>query len=556
MTSTLITKRSSSTVGEFEFIFSVPDTLYLDTTFEIVDFGPFGDGGETEDDLTVYPSAVKITISDFEWKNFNKFDSQVKAWRFNQGRLEIDTTITVKYNGQFLGKYIITDVEQNLEEFTLDITITSGSYLLKEIRIDNPYLIKKLQSLGFLEPEVLKNSAGVDFQGWAFGEIAEFFRQTLAGFVITGLDENGNEKTVLRLSFADVASYPVNTNVPANVIEKQTGKLKIIDFIKECLKVLNPDVNFKVKHDWTFGTHNKKLEDLWAYQVYRSIFGRVVIISRAVYNTLHPDIWYSQALRDAAELIWRDDTYVAWRINSVVGPVEGIQSRTIMDAIKIFCSNFNSTIYFKDFNNVIFYKRSAYIDPGFPNPFGGGDGLSNVNIKNIQRRHEDNQKKYIEITWQNNKQRAFRGEIDVSAANPEETQLRYPVMFSAAQGTTINIIIPGIGGLSGSSIVVMTLPANGNLFYIHENKRYYAITVKDPSFPGLNKLIEILAESEYQLRKNARPKYDIEAAGFNFDYDAFYTIYYNETEIVKARPIAIEKDPKTYLSNLTMIKVL
>lgn len=607
-------KEHNTITGRYIFIFDVPNNYGLSTDFDIVTFNEQSFGYEDQDELSIYPSTIKFTITDFNWQNFLKFKRSKDEESFSPPNIEIPLQgyyyfpikITVYLEQAVLGKYIIADVEQNYEDYTLDLTISSGVEKLKTLNVNNPYFVRRLQSAGYLKPEAIRlmhksdgewfsNEANVDLAG-AFGEIREYSGITGLGFTAY---ETGTNVYQMHVAFDDPYSYgsliTASSALISNRVSKQIGQMKALGFIQACAQLINPDCQVRLDNNLRFGNEDtsttKDMNDIWVTKIYRLIFGRVVVLRKSFYNLYinkshpflrHIDVQnqsdpeiplipdennlYDVAMQVQPELIWDDDNYIAWDISGA--GCDGSQNKAISETLKDFCKSFYSGIDYKNLEEVVFYKRGLKV-PGTPNPFGDGDGFGEGNLISLRKRNVVNRKTYVNISYLDSSITATKGRFSPY----EEELLSYDLKYSAQKGSNYTVAISGFGGLTSfgspnggiisgaGSYIQSSAPDQGNIFFYDTGDTIrYATKIIDSQVPSENKLNSWVAYCEYETRKNNRPNYDIEAWGLDYKMDTIYQINPNSSnnfdEIKKVRPTEIVLNREKNTTKITAIEVL
>lgn len=520
---------------KFEFIFN--DLFPSFNDFDILSVSELCYGYDDNDELSIFPSSVKIEVSDFDWNNYHKFLDNKPF--FANGHYNLVNSIEIKYNNSSLGVFIIDSVEQNVSDYCLTITLTSACEYFKKLRIDNPYLIIRLMQLGHLEPELLRVWNGSTYEptnGYAFGGIAHYYPNSPIpkGFLIKPYS-NSDPRGVIEL-------WVFETLVQGDPNESmKIGSCSIYDLMLESLKLLNPSISLEIIHNWTFGSHNKSITDLYIYDIYKYVFGRILIIGKNVWDSLHPNKWSNPSLSNICEQVFEDENYIVFKVNYPNTRYPGMSSRLISDFWKLLCKNFYAIVLFKDINNVIFSKKGLY----------NQIQLSHNDIlkDSFKVTSEINKKSYVCINWQNS-QYATRG--SQSADNSDN--ISYEIIFSASAPYVATIVIPGLPGWHGSYSQILTLPANGNLFYYHNDNVYFAVQVYDSGYlSNINQLVELIAESEYMLNYHNRSKIEIALDGLSYDYNKIYTYYLAFNQYLKFRPITLKKN---YIENKTEISAI
>lgn len=505
--------------------------------FKILKLGEKQIGFEDRDETLVFPTFLEIEIDDFNRTNFTIFESLKKLYQFPQTDLEL-LTFSIYKNDSLWYKGLLNKLSRRWEDYTLKLQLTTTVEKLNNIRIDNPYLIDELRRSGDLIPETLKNTVGTVFaNGYAFGGIGDFDRRLLKGFVI--LQPAGFSKPVLSLSVDD---SPLVTDPN---IEKKLGFIKFKNFFMAMLKFINPDINLTIEHNWTFGPEEKTIEDLYLYFVYRDIFGRLIMISREIYNTLDDRIFETDGLRDACgDPVWKDDNWVVWKVNVAGSIISGDNDRSLMQSIKKVLHGFFSRLYIKDLNNAIIYKK-GYTDT---------DEVPASDILPESSQYTQNNKiSYVKISWRG-KQTAERGEN--STLLTEQQKLVYDVMFGAAESETVHINVPGFGGFPAGGSINIYVASYGNLFYRTTTGRVFAVQVNDPNYPAIKKLTQLLAELEWRSKNYDRDQYDVEMWGTGYDINKNLNFTEGSKILGKAMPLQLrinEEENKTILSGRGVI---
>jgi len=338
-----LTKTYTTITGTYSFLFNFPDTYNIYTGFDIVSMGEQTFGYEDQDELSIFPGTLKFTLTDFEWKNFIWFkksldEEGLKNTTSTDVQYYFPISVKVTSETENLGTFFITDAEQNLEDYTLDILVTNGYDRLNRISVNNPYILMKMENLGYLKSERLRNITYGG--GWrsgavpeslfgnpdisvtvvgshlakAFGEISPFgyindsSSHSLAtrqryGFTMRQVPfyANSPKSKMINATLLDPLSVPqenignkevdfgINKKVPYDAIDPMVGKLKIKDFILACLKIINPNVTLEINNNLKFGNQDTPTEvgiqDLFINRPYRLIFGRSVILQRTFYET-------------------------------------------------------------------------------------------------------------------------------------------------------------------------------------------------------------------------------------------------------------------------------
>lgn len=600
-----LTKTYETITGYYKFIFEYP--YPLNTGFDIVSLGEQSFGYEDQDEISIFPATFKFTITDFDWLNFPHFKKAIDNTVLtspdgSRGAFYFPITVTI-YNGeQKVGRYAIDDVERNYEDYTLEITLSSGIEKLKEINVNNPYLVRRLQAVGHLKPEEMrlmrKNNddewysqfVGSDLAG-AFGEIKEYSGVTGLGFTAW---QTGTNVFQMHVSPDDPFSYGssiVGNPAIATRVTKMIGQMKAMDFIKECAALINPDIQLTIDNNIRFGNRSTsltaKIEDIWITKIYRLIFGRVVVLRKSFYNlyinkanpflrnidvsnngipSIEPDENnpYGIAMVMTPTKIWDDENYIAWELTGY--GFNGTGDKSISGSLKDFCKSFLSGLDFQDLDKAIFYKRT-YQQEGFPNPFGDGDGFGEGNIISLRKRTVSNRKEYVKISYLGGAIIAERGRFTPY----EDRRLEYDLKYSAQEGSSYTVSISGFsGGISfpGSagqivsgpgSYIQASAPDQGNIFYFEGDTVRYATKVIDSKVPDETKLNRWVAACEYANKKENRPNYDITAYGIDYAVNKVYQISNPDgtaNELTKVRPTEVRINRETNQTQITAIEVL
>jgi len=536
----LIIKKYYCGTNIFRFEFAGDGFAFIPAeSFEVQKLGEKQYSIETSDETAVFPSTVELEIDDFSRIVFDNLKAIINSYKFEAGKLNFEYAgyVTIYKNNEMWFKGIVSKVTNLFASRKLKVQISSASDKLKTPRVDNPYLIRALMDTGDLQGEALRNTAGEIFSDcWAFGRIREFNRQAQLGFII--YKRQSNQKPVLSLGVEE------EPEIHDPLFEQKIGVCNFMNFMNACLRMLNPGITLTIKHNWKFGPEEKTIEELEFNEVYRYIFGRMIIISRGVYDTLHNDIFDSQQLRDSAELVWKDDYWVAWKINIAGSLVTGAGERSLLGNLRNTAKGFYSRITFKDLDNVTMFKK-GYVDNIEVSP---DDVLSEPSLATQLNKIE-----YVKIDWQG-KQVAERGS-SIEAVESYQ-RLEYSINFAAAEGTVTTFIVPGFGGLPGGSTVNIILPSYGNLFYRHNGNRVFAVAVKDPEYPAITRLVELIAELEYNTKNKNRGLYDYELWGVDYSLDENYSVKHNGYSFGNAQPAMIrinEEKNKTVISGNEVI---
>lgn len=609
----IVNKEYNTVTGNYRFEFNIPNNYAFDTSFEVVSLGEQTFGYEDQDELSIYPGTIKFTITDFNWNNFPSFKRSKDEEGFSPPDIEIPLqgyyyfpiTIVVYQDSAKIGKYTIADVEQNYDDYQLVLTISSGVEKLKSVNVNNPYLVRRLQSKSYLKPEAIRlmhksdgewfgNEANVDLAG-AFGEIREYSGITGLGFTAW---ETGTNVYQMHVAFDDPYSYAstfvASSDLISKRVSKQIGQMKAIGFIEACVQLINPNCQVTVDHNVRFGNEStsttKAIEDIWISKIYRLIFGRVVVLRKSFYNLYinksHPFLRNIDvenqgdpeipliadpndpggiAMQVTPELIWDDDNYIAWDISGA--GCDGQQNKAVSEVLRDFCKSFYSGIDYKNMEQVTFYKR-GFKAPGIPNPFGDGDGFSVGNLINLQKRTVVNRKLYVNIAYLSNGIVATKGRFTPY----EEEVLNYDLKYSAQKGTSYSVSISGFSGatsfasstgniISGpGSYIQSSAPDQGNIFFYDGDTVRYATKVVDSQVPSENKLNAWIAYCEYNTRKANRPNYDIELWGIDYTMNTIYSVNpdgtSNPDDIKKVRPTEIVIDRERNTTKITAIEVI
>jgi len=654
-----IDKQYNDTVtGNYTFRFEYPESYLIDTSFDVVSFGEQTFGYEDQDELTIYPGTIKFTLTDFNWNNFKWFkksmdDEGLENSSSTDIRYYFPMSVEIFSDTENLGKFFITETEQNLEEYTLDILVTTGYDRLKRINVNNPYLMMKFESLGFFKAERLAKVIPTNAN--QLGEFTEFNIQILGGHIAKAFggisplgycsSNIGQEMdTIAKQRFGfTVRPYPgaggsgsspqyscinatlmtvddinpehvneevsnnsdvLHLGIPYNSIDVISGNLKVIDFITTCLKIINPDITPEIVHDLKFGNESTSTEvdikGIWISRPYDLIFGRTIIMQRNFYDTYvaRMENFFDTDLTFANEhaldptdndpshqgrsplmdtepvLINKDANWIAWDISGA--GMNGAQNKSITESIKDFCKGFFMGVDFKKYDKVILYKR-GFRDPGFPNPFGDGADINSTNIMSLRQRHVNNRKRYVEIGWLDNQQRARIGNI----TNNDEEILSYDVKYSAQKGKYITVRLLGGATVTGTSTIVNAsggiVPSNligagtalatiqtnnqGNVYFKESNGTTirFVTVVKDSRISFTGSLLDYICKVEYTTKKENRPNYDIEVDGINWEVNKVYDMIPPDiygVPATKVRPTEVSINRENGTTKITAIEVI
>jgi hypothetical protein len=368
-----------------EFIFSTAQNAGFD--FDITDVSELEHGFEDQDELTIYPSNIDITIDDISGGNYNRFktllDEYNKTYPFN---FQDVLTITIKKNGNEKYVGILFNVEYEFEPSGgnvsehIRLTWVSGCQKLKELEFGNYYVLEKLWQAGLIQRTEVRRFGVGELVGYMYGYNVAF----------VGLPGNGNI-----LFFGEPVASVRN----------------IFRFIETLFQILNPNCFLEINHNWLFNDLYS-FQQLFLYGIEGYLTGRyfVKIENEFVIFAHDPGRWQRQQHSMVNGVEWS----VWWDSDGN----EGVPDRKLNEALKFISRNFGAMAGMTSFNRAFFRKRF------YTNPTEAIDITSDA--LNVRKETFLPKKSQVKINDLFQRYTASRGELSY-----DDNLLEYNILLSA-----------------------------------------------------------------------------------------------------------------------------
>lgn len=493
-----ITKEYNVAAGLLRFKFYYADWITVPEEFHIVDISPLEYGYDLNDSrsIAVYPSNIRLKITDFGTDNYDKLRTYFANYRVSYPfDNQIIFTLTIQLNGvtKFYG--YIDEIDAEYNDGIINLTFVDGINTYKDLQVYNPYFLRKL----FLESIIPRSQSYIgEAYGYGFG-FTEYINNK--GYRVGSISTGDKDSTMLT---------------------------QLIDVL---VKSLNEEMTIEIDNTMKYGKEVGPLSDfvnfdrLFIRDIMQFLFGRYLVIKKLTgyinsvhYNSNDPEY----AKTEYFQKVYENDSYLVYQHtwSGTYGNQryeKGIDEKNITDILKAIARNTFSYFGIKQ-GQLFFFRHKRF----------KSQSIELKDIESISKSMTTDRVNYVEIIDYFEGNSALRGQKYSDTDN-----ISYKIFMNAffKNFAYVNrLFFYPEGG--GNRI-------NVNHFY-------------DPEIGYRGGPMDVIAECEYRSNKNFLDQYDVVINGVGHEFDQSYKVDYDNYQGI-LRPITLSED---FLLNKTQMSAI
>lgn len=532
-----IVKKYKLLSGEYEFCFMGNLARDLDI-FEISELSQ-GFEDPDNDDTSVYPSGIEITIDDFDNNsgNYNFFLNALKSYN-NRFPFNYESVfyLLIKKDGVNFFKGYLENVERDVKEKKVVLRFTDGISKLKNVNLSDPHFLEYLYNKQII-PRYEINLDG-ELKGYQYGFGA-------------GIHSNSENH----------GHYFIN---PGTVLGQEKN-MNLALFIQEMFRILNPNITVDFDTRTLFsddsGVHQRGFTFLVIRKILSNLLGRYLVlrldVARRILDVWRPprdDESVSQYAKDflyAFEKVYEDEHYITLYHNWG-GPVlppsvniheipipeyfnQGLGPLKLNDLLKTLARNFFCSYSFSSCEKVS-WRHKRYIS--------NAQELTRINSLNIIA--DSKRTDFVKVSDAYNGVESSSGHAGTNAGLEDINKLEFSIPFTATaaiynEGSRLFFPSPILGDYM-APVAKMKDQEN------------------EDSNPNPDYIQQRIATSERNKKDAGSVTYEIEVEGVEYDFCKTYKIISSDSNglprlTAYIQPVMLEKNLKENKTKITGVRI-
>ncbi|MBS1494723.1 MAG: hypothetical protein JST55_14505 [Bacteroidetes bacterium] len=531
-------KQYSLLSGEYEFHFmgSVPKDL------NIFDISELSQGFEDpdNDDTSVYPSGIELTIDDFddESANYNYFVNVLNLYNnrfpFNYEQVFY---LLIKRNNENFFKGYLESVDRDVKEKQIVLRFTDGISKLKNTNLGDPRLLDYLHHRGLIPRTTLQieNISNPN---------DPMIRAHQYGFSINAVNTQ----------IGTTGNYTLK---PGSIYAPRENDkdINLLGFITELFKILNPDIQIEFDCRLRFYNNTELLSEpvemVGIRKILANLIGRYLVFKKGVLRPIIGVTDSGDKFSQSFERVYEDDEYITYYHNwngdyPLIGsgnppPVtlvhynQGLGPLKINELLKTLARNLFSYYSFSSFDKVSWKHKRI---------FTNYTELKRILSMNVVA--APTKIKFVRVSDAYNKIENSSGNIGTSATLEEPDKLEYQIPFTA---------------------ISEEYPEQSRLFFFSSHLADYKVSAaklkdleNDDTNPNPDYIQQRIATSERNKKDEGYLQYEIEVEGIDYDFCETYKITRSAEFGVPGpqvflQPVMMEKNLQENKTKITGVRI-